>query len=194
MTVQATAEHVQQLRRSLLFHDSQRDYKETIECLYVRGGIQYENGKTKEMEGCKSDNGIIYELPSGLLDGYDKVNELQSGKTRVQVVGGKKVQTLDIVQTDHIEVGTTPNVTIFAAPMEKGTGNTRIKTVGRSNVIAVRVTSIDAEVSLSAGEISESLFGEGVSFASQMDFCSNGALTFEPATGNGITGAVGEIH
>jgi hypothetical protein len=129
-----------------------------------------------------------------LLDSYDKFNELQSGKTRVQIVGAKKVQTLDILQTDHIEVGMTTDVRIFPASMGRTTDNTLIKTVGRSKVIAVRVKSRNAEVSLSAGEISESLFGGGVTFANQMHLCSNGAITFEPATGNGITGAVGEIH
>jgi hypothetical protein len=191
--VQATAEYIPQLRRSLLFHDTRHDHEETIECRYVRGGKRYENGKTKEMEGCESKDGIIYELPPGLLQGY-KVHELQSGKTMVHIVGATPVHTRDTQQSDHIEVGTTSTVTIFPAPMEGGTGNTWIKTVGRSNVIAVRVTSRDAEVSLSADEISESLFGEGVTFASQMNLCSNGALTFEPATGNGITGAVGEIY
>ena len=184
--------YIPQLRRSLLFHDS-GNHEDTIECLYVRGSIRYTNGKTKEIQGCESE-GIIYDLPPGLLDGYNKPNELQSGKTTVQIVGAKKIVTRDIRQSDHIELAMTPGVTISSAPTERATGNTWIKTVGVSSVIAVRVTSRDSQVSLSAGQISESLFGEGVSFASQMNLCSNGALTFEPAQGNGITGAVGELY
>jgi hypothetical protein len=65
--------------------------------------------------------------------------------------------------------------------------------MGNLTVIAVRVTSNDAEVSLSREELSNSMgFGSSasnVTLASQLNACSAGALTLVP----GIEGGVGEL-
>jgi hypothetical protein len=116
-------------------------------------------------------------------------NSLQSGSTRIEIIGAK---TQALGEDAIVLTRRAPIVSIY----EKATrsGNSRIKTIGVSSVLAVRVKSKDSEVSLSAAELSEGLFTAPVNFASQINRCSAGALQFVPAIGENIQGGVGELY
>jgi len=169
-----------------------------IDCRYVRGDIRYEDGTTEPFDACEDGN-TLYDLSPEFLDGIDRLHDLHSGKTRLEIQGAREIGTPDITETDRIEstAGTETKVILHAGTSTRGlssvTNNEVITTTGPKTLLIVRVTSLDSNVSLSSEELSESAFGHGVSLATQMHRCSNGKIEFYPAVGAGINGGVGEL-
>lgn len=191
--VRAQSNTSNNLRRSLQDGDK-------INCRYVRGDIRYEDGTSEPFDACE-DGKTLYELPSDMLRGVDRLRDLHSGRTRLEIQGAKEVSTRAITETDHIEAsgGGSPQVSLYD-PLERQrdlksvTSNEIISTTGRKTVIIVRVTSLDSNVTYTAEELAESTFGfDTVSVATQMERCSNGKLKLLPAKGNHIHGGVGEL-
>lgn len=174
----------QQLRRSLLFN---HETSSEVDCLYHRSDVQFEDGQTLREDVCEVD-GELYNLPKGLLEAYE--SELYSGLTRIHIKPATLQGNANIDEANHIVITPTSTTTIHNGFLAERVRVKKVKTMGRIKVIAVRVTSKDANVTLTRDEISNSMFGNPVSLASQMNACSAGALTLLP----GVPGGVGDLE
>ena len=187
VAVQSSRAQQEHLRRSLLFHEEAQ-----VDCLYLRGDIALESGENEMVDACQVE-GVIYNLPVGLLDDYRP--QLHNGKTRVNILGARLRTSAGVDEANLVILSRrTPQISIYTDPIQtQRSDSQQVRTTGDIKVISVRVTSKDAQVSLSKEELSNGMFGgngNDVSFSSQMHACSAGALTILP----GIQGGVGELY
>lgn len=180
----------QQLRRSLLFHHETTD---EVDCLYILNDVKYENGEREELDTCLV-NEAIYNLPIGLLDEYK--GEIQSGKTRLNIVGATLQRSGGVDEANKVIMSRRrPRIRLYNKDEQhslRTSNHQETQTVGDIKVIAVRVTSKDANVTLSKKELSRGMFGGNgeVTLESQLHQCSAGALTIL----TGVRGGVGELY
>lgn len=185
-TVYSTAAQ-ESLRHSLFYH-----HKSTtqVECIYHQSDVQSQDGQSLRFDVCQVE-GQFYSLPDNLLDPY-KV-ELESGRTRIHIEPATLQSSEHVSQSNEILLTPTSRVTVHNDFFAHRNIVQQQTAMGNLTVIAVRVISNDAEVSLSREELSNSMgFGSSasnVTLASQLNACSAGALTLVP----GIEGGVGEL-
>jgi hypothetical protein len=117
--------------------------------------------------------------------------ELHSGRTQVRIVPATLQSSLNVDEPNEIVLTPTSQVTVHNGFLVQRKIEQQ-RAMGTVTVIAVRVTSNDANVSLSAMELSASMgFGHqtNVTLASQLNACSAGQLALNP----GVKGGVGEL-
>lgn len=132
-------------------------------------------------------SGMVYTLPESIVSAIDSEN-MQTQQT-IQIVGAQAYRSPD--SDDIIIVSGDSEVVILPAPPVR---RLIAKNFGTNTVLALRVTSLDASVSLNATTMSSRLFsGAGATLSSVYQDCSWNALKLVPAGGQGIIDGVAEI-
>jgi len=132
-------------------------------------------------------SGMVYTLPESIVSAIESEN-MQTQQT-IQIVGAQAYRSPD--SDDIIIVSGDSDVVILPGPPVR---RLIAKNFGTNTVLALRVTSLDASVSLNATTMSSRLFsGAGATLSSVYQDCSWNALKLVPAGGQGIIDGVAEI-
>lgn len=104
------------------------------------------------------DDMFSIEIPDELLEGYEA--ELASGSLFVQVSNAS-------IMNNAVDISANAS---FAFAIDRETRNTEIKS--QLSVALVRISTADSAMSVSATELEDALFGDGVNFKLQFKACS----------------------
>lgn len=166
----------------------------------------------KDMEedqiACVVDN-IIYNIPREILDEYD--SELKApGPKKMLIAGGSLPKSRYTGNDDVPEIVCPQDASVIiisddrrSRNLQEGVGKQRKQ--GVSNVLVMRVVANDVSTTMSPEILHERIFGDGSNVENSdggdsatlrqtyLD-CSNGKLSFEPATGYDIEHGVGFVE
>jgi hypothetical protein len=157
----------------------------SIDCLYAKKAITYPNREYKTIDQCIINyDGHAHDLPEGLIDQSSYV----SGQSTFRIHGASLQKSND----NSITIGGLDNAKI---EMIERRQRRRLPwtTTGTHIVLAIRVTSLDAQVIYDQGTIGELLFGDGVTLKNVYSNCSFGKLNIVPYQGPGVVNGVAEM-
>lgn len=172
---------------------------QNLPCILVEDFIEFEGGhdtivwkcETYGVDSCiAGSNHTNAEVTiQGMDHVLDKGQNIESGKTTVLAEGAALADfTLTITGSNTLTFG---EITSDAASRRRLSAAT-----GSIDLLVVRVSATDKSMTKSAAELSGDVFGTAGSndvynFKSQVEECSNNALTVNPAVGSG-TGCVND--
>ena len=155
-------------------------------------------------------DGIIYNIPREILDEYD--SELKAPGPKKMLIAGGSLPKARYTGNGHVPEIVCPqdaSVIIISDDrrrrrnLEEGAGRQRQQ--GVSNLLVMRVIANDVSTTMSSELLHERIFGDGSNVENSdggdsstlrqtyLD-CSNGNLSFEPATGYDIENGVGFVE
>ncbi len=156
-----------------------------IECLYATKAITYSIGRYEIIDQCTINyDGYTHDLPHGLIDRTLFV----SGQSTFRIHGAK-------ARKDHRNLFTIEGLDKATVEL---TGRRRerslaVTTTGTQVTLAIRVTSLDAQVVNDRTAIGELLFGDDVTLKTVYGNCSFGKINIVPYQGPGVVNGVAEM-
>jgi hypothetical protein len=187
------------------------DDLETVECKFLKVDTQYEteNGFVSQEEyrcelppeAADGTEGLVVKL-DGLDASTVKSKNLKSGITNVKIKKGKGLAGRCNSTESELEVLVESSLVHQSTRSQRNGGDRHLEseTHGKKTVLVLRVNTFDSTNRFSKWELANGVFGSLVggddahNLASQFDACSNGQLTFEPATGAGIQNGVMNVN